>query len=76
MLLRKPPSNTGKKAKTLKPNIGQRLDQHDSGNWRGLIAYYEENVIAASHLHQVDGRTNDDVKEAKIPAAAEILLHF
>ena len=44
LLLRKPPSTTGTKAKYLKPIVTRRLDLYDAGDWRALIADYESDV--------------------------------
>ena len=60
LLLRKPPSNTGTKASTLKPIVQRRLNQYDAGDWSGLIADYETDVISASLIHVVNSRSQDD----------------
>ena len=76
LLLRKSLPNTGTKATTLKLIIQRRLDYYNAGDWWGLIADYEADVIPAGHLHRVEGWTKEDVKEAKIWAAADLLSRF
>ena len=76
LILRKPPSNKGTKAADLKPIIQRRLNQHDAGDWVGLVTDYERDVISASHIHPEDSRSQDDKEEAQIRRAAELLERF
>ena len=76
LLLRKAPSNTGTKASALKPIVQRRFNRYDARDWRGLVADYEDDVIAAGHLHCVDRRTKEDAEEAQIRAAADLLSQF
>ena len=73
LILRKPPSNKGTKAADLKPIIQRRLNQHDAGDWVGLVTDYERDVISASHIHPEDSRSQDDKEEAQIRRAANQL---
>ena len=76
LLLRKSPSNTGTRAKELKSLTHRRIDQHDSNDWRGLIADYERDTIAAPIMHMDDSRTSDIKDEAKIRRTADLLSRY
>ena len=66
LLLRKPPSANGTKAKHLKPIVKRRLDQHDAGDWNTLLEEYESDVVRSQLIHQVDTCTEDDKDIAAI----------
>ena len=76
LLLRKPPSNTGTKAKELKSLTHRQVDQHDSGDWRGLITDYERDVVAAPTVHRDDSRNADTKDEVKIRKVADLLSRY
>ena len=57
LLLRKPPSNKGTKAANLMPIVQCRLNQYDVGDWAGLVADYEADVITALLICPVDRRS-------------------
>ena len=76
LLLRKPPSSTGTKARDLKPLIKRQMVQCDSGDWSGLVRDYERDVVQAEVLHRVDERTPDEKDEAAVRKAADLLSRF
>ena len=76
LLLRKPPSANGTKAKHLKPIVKRRLNQYDSGDWKTLLEEYESDVVRSQLIHQVDTRTEDDKDMAAIRKAADLLARF
>ena len=76
LLLRKPPSNTGTKAKELKSLTYRRLDQHNLNDWRGLVADYEKDVVAAPTVHRDGSRTANTKDEAKIRRAVELMSRY
>ena len=76
LLLRKPPSTNGTKAKHLKPIVKRRLDQHDAGDWKTLLEEYESDVVRSQLIHRVDTRTEDDKDMAAIRKAADLLARF
>ena len=77
LLLRKPPSANGIKATDLQPIITRRMNQYDSGDWSGLIADYEADVIAAESLGpKDDNSTQEEKDEAQIRKAADLLSRF
>ena len=75
-LLRKPPSDTGTKARNLKLIVQCRLHQYDVSNWCGLVAELEADMIIAQTMHHVETRTQSDKDEALIQKAADLLSRF
>ena len=76
LLLRKPPSTNGTKAKDLRPVVHRRLDQYIVGDWRGLVEDYERDVVLAWSVHDDNTRSQSDHDEANIWKAADLLSRF
>ena len=66
----------GIKATELKPIVQRRLNQHDAGDWTGLVADFEADVVLAATIHVTDERPDDDKDEARIRRASELLGRF
>jgi len=76
LLLRKPPSDMGTKARDLKPIVQRRLNQYDVRNWHNLVAELEADMIIAQTMHHAETRTQLDKDEALIRKAADLLSCF
>ena len=73
LLLRKPPSNLGTRAKVLQPVVTRRMAMYDAGDFSGLIVDLEKDILLAQFIHHVDNRTLEEVDEAKLWRAGELL---
>ena len=76
LMIRKSPLANGIRAKNLKSFVQRRCDQHDSGDWKGLIADYEGGVVAAQSVHLNDDRSESTKDEAKLHKAADLLARI
>ena len=50
LILRKPPSSRGIRAKDIKSLMGRRLTQYNEGDWKGLVKDLEEDIVIAQSI--------------------------
>ena len=73
LLLQKPPSGSGTRAKLLQPIVSRHMTMHDAGDFSGLIIDLEKDILLARSVHHSNNRTLEEVDEAKLRRAAELL---
>jgi hypothetical protein len=75
ILLQKPPTPNGIKAKDLKAIAGRRMRQYEAGNWKGLVEEYEQDIIITQGMHH-DNQSNDSKEMSKIRKAGDLIGRF
>ena len=76
LMLYKPLLANGTKAKGLEYFVQRQYDQHDSGNWKGLIMDYNGHLVATQLVHQNNDRSESTKDETKLCKASDLLTHM
>jgi hypothetical protein len=75
ILLQKPPTPNGIKAKDLKAIVGRRMRQYEAGNWKGLVGEYKRDIIITQGMHH-DNPSDDSKEMSKIRKAGNLIGQF